>query len=147
MIRYPTQRPNCKQSGFSLLESIVALVLLASVGMALFSWINTSVMSLQRVRDANLESEATLNVIEYMQTINPILKPDGKADLGGYSLAWHATQLGPLRDGAGYPAGIGLWQLGLYETDVKITRENQVPWFSLKLKQVGYQRIRSISLD
>jgi general secretion pathway protein I len=145
--RYRTQRPRHKQSGFSLLESIVALVLLASVGMALFSWINTSVMSLQRVREANLESETTLNVIEYMQTVNPLLKPDGKADLGSYGLTWKATQLGPLRDGAGYPAGIGLWQLGFYETEVNITRENQVPWFSLKLKQVGYQRIRSISLD
>ena len=39
------------QRGFSLLEAIVALALLASVGMALLSWLNGSLISLRRVQE------------------------------------------------------------------------------------------------
>ena len=137
---------DARQRGFSLLEAVVAMVLVASLGMALFSWINTNLISLQRTHEANLQAEATHNILEYMHTVNPMLTPQGKIDLGSYTLAWDALPRAPAKDGSGYPAGISLWQLALYETKVTVTRAEGSAWFDLQLTQVGYKRVRSMWL-
>ena len=83
-------RARNRQKGFTLLEAIVALVLIGSAGMALFSWINGNYISLSRIRDVNARSEATVNVLEYMDRVNPMLTPDGVAPLGAYSIRWRS---------------------------------------------------------
>ena len=135
------------QRGFSLLEAVVAIVLISSSGLALFSWINSNLISLERVRDTNARTATTQNALEYMAAVNPMLTPQGKASLGDIELAWEAKLTAPIRDGANYPMGIGLWQFGLYETDVTLMLESDKPWFSFRLKQIGYKRVRSIHLD
>ena len=70
------------QHGFSLLEVIVALVLITSTGMALFSWMNTNTMSLQRVQFVQQRNIATRNALMYINTINPLQTPQGSTTLG-----------------------------------------------------------------
>ena len=41
-------RPSRRQQGFTLLEAIVALVLMSSALGALYTWINTDLISLRR---------------------------------------------------------------------------------------------------
>ncbi len=136
-----------RQGGFSLLEAIVSIVLLASLGLALFAWINSSVISLQHIRDANTESEATLNILEYMQSVNPMISPQGNADLGGYSFSWQAKLTTPILDGRGFSGGVSLWQFGMYDTDVSVRRDESLPWFEFQMKQVGYKRVRTLSSE
>lgn len=135
-----------RQAGFTLLEAIVAMVLVASVGLALFAWINGSIASLARVHDANARSEATINVLEYMHRVNPMLAPEGKASLGGYSITWRARPIVPVVDGASFPVGVSLFQLCLYNTDVAVLSGDQ-PWFQLQLRQVGYRKVRDKPTD
>lgn len=135
------------QRGFSLLEAVVAMVLISTAGLALFSWINSSLVSLEKVRDANARTETLQNALEYMAAVNPMLAPQGNADLGTVDLAWDAKLISPIKDGANYPEGIGLWQFGLYETKVTLAQEGKRPWFSFDLKQVGYKRVRSIQFN
>lgn len=133
-----------RQHGFTLIEAIVALVLIATTGMALFSWINSNITTLSRVQEINAESAATINAVEYMNNINPMTTPEGKASLGSCSLSWQTVAETEPRDGASYPFGISLYQLAMYQTKVTVQKLDGQFWFSFTLQQVGYKKARQV---
>lgn len=129
------------QRGFSLLEAIVALALLASVGMALLSWLNGSLISLRRVQEVAAVQAAARDALAYLDTINPMLTPQGETELGEWRLRWQAREVEPVREGAGYPGGIGLFDVGLYDTRVWLERDGRTIE-EFVLRQVGYRKVR-----
>ena len=131
-----------RQRGFSLLEAIVAMVLISSMGGALFAWINTELQALERTQDANTRAEAMVNAVEFMEAVNPMLTPQGKAPFASLELAWEAKDSTPVRDGVSYPQGISLYQLAMYDTQVRVAHPDGSPWFEFTLQQVGYKRVR-----
>lgn len=136
-----------RQSGFSLLEAIVALTLVATLGASLFSWINNSLASLHRVQQSNVERSVRMNVLEYCKAINPMLKPEGEHDFGTYRLSWKAKEKTPPVDGTGYPAGNGNYKVGLYTLEIRVRHADGSAWFESALTQVGYQRVRNTALS
>ena len=132
------------QRGFTLIEAIVALVLMATTGMALFSWINTNVMTLGRVQSSNARDAATANALQILHNVNPMETPQGEVKLGTYSVKWKAEALTEPRDGASYPSGIGLYQFVMYQTHVDVKTEDGKDWFDFKLQQVGFKKVRDI---
>lgn len=138
------QRPRRKQHGFTLIEAIVALVLIATTGMALFSWVNSNIITLNRVQENNAKNDATLNAVEYMHGINPMTSPQGQASLGAYRLTWNAEATTEPRDGASYPVGISLYQFGMYQTKIAVQKSDGQFWFAFTLQQVGYKKVRDI---
>ncbi len=135
-----------KQGGFTLIEAIVSLVLIASTGMALFSWVNSNIIPLNRVQTSNAENAATLNALQYMHNINPMSTPEGKVNLGTYRMSWKAEASTDPRDGAGYPAGVSLYQLAMYQTKITVQKSDGQFWFAFSLQQVGYKEVRDIVL-
>ena len=131
-----------KQRGFSLLEAVVAMVLISGAGAALFAWINSELASVSRLQQINARTEAMVNVLEIMQTVNPMLTPQGTLSFPAYRLTWSATPVTPVQDGLSYPRGIGLYQLALYDTLVSVVSPDGTPWFEFTLRQVGYKRVR-----
>lgn len=122
------------------------MVLISSTGVALFGWINSELGALTRLQESNAQAEAKINVMEFMHTVNPMLTPEGKASFSAYSLSWQAKEVSDVQDGLSYPRGISLYQLALYDTTVKIHRNDGVPWFKITLRQVGYKRVRDNKL-
>lgn len=135
-----------RQRGFTLLEAIVAMVLISGAGAALFAWINTSLISLHRIQETNIRVEATRNVLEFMNSVNPMQAPEGGSDLGTYRLRWRSEVIRPPQDGSSYPQGVSLYQLALYRTQVVVEKMDGERWFDLTLKQVGYKKVREIKL-
>ena len=131
-----------RSAGFTLIEAMVAMVIIGGAGMALFTWVNASIVALRRVEDANARSAATANAIEYMQSVNPMLKPEGQVSLGAYQLSWKAQPQTPITDGAGRLMVASQFQLALYDTQVKATRSDGSFWFDFKMTLVGYKRLR-----
>ena len=134
--------PRARQRGFTLLEAIVAMVILSGAGMVVFAWINGSLSALHHVEDSNARSEAMANVIEHMQAVNPMLQPEGSADFGRYRIRWQAKADTDVIDGSNYPQGISLYQLALYKTHVQASTQADPNWFELDLDLVGYKRVR-----
>jgi general secretion pathway protein I len=132
-----------RQSGFTLLEAIVAMVLIGTAGLALFSWINGSMISLTRVQETNARSDATINVLEYMHRVNPMLSPEGRATFGEYSIQWRARPISPIAEGVDQSRGLSLYQMGLFSTLISVTSDAGGLWFELRLQQVGYKKVRS----
>ena len=139
-------RRDRKQHGFTLIEAIVALVLIATTGMALFGWINSNIITLNRVQEINAKNAATLNAVEYMHSINPMASPEGKTNLDSCRLSWKTEAATDPRDGAGYPFGISLYQLGMYQTKVTVQKPDGQFWFAFTLQQVGYKKVRELTM-
>jgi general secretion pathway protein I len=119
-------------------------VLISGAGMALFSWVNSSIMALRRVEDTNKRNEAIANVVEYMQAINPMATPEGEANFGGYQIRWKSQAVTPTADNTNYPQGIGLYRVGLFETHISAMKSDDPRWFELKLLLVGHKKVREI---
>lgn len=132
-----------RQNGFTLLEAVVAMVLISGAGAALFSWINTELDSVARLQQSNARAEAMVNVLELMHTVNPMLTPEGTVSFAAYRLTWTAREVTPMQDGLSYPRGISLYQLALYDTLVRVINPDGTPWFDFTLRQVGYKKVRN----
>jgi general secretion pathway protein I len=128
--------------GFTLIEAIVALVLIGGAGMALFSWVNGSIVALRRVEDANARNDAVANIVEYMQVVNPMLTPEGKVNFGAYRIEWKSELVTGDVDGISNPGSVGLFRLGLYKTAILVAKTDDPHWFDLTLTQTGFRKVR-----
>jgi general secretion pathway protein I len=130
------------QRGFSLLEAIVAIAVIGIVGTVLFTWAAETQRTLARVRDQSARQEAVLNALEFMRTVNPMLRSEGRQSIGVYDVKWRAEPLTPESDGVNYPFGMGFYRVALYQTRVTLDRDDQPGWEHFEIKQVGYRRVR-----
>lgn len=130
-----------RNRGFSLLEAIVALVLVASTGVAVFSWINVNLITLNRSRAQAVAATATRNALEVMRSVNPGEQPAGSVEIDGWTYEWNATELQPMVNGAGYPGGMSLFDVGLFDTRVRVLHEGSAV-ADFQLRQPGYKQAR-----
>jgi len=129
-----------KQHGFTLLEAIVSLVIITSVGMALFNWINSNLGILQRVQFSQQRIEATRNALIFMKQVNPAEKMMGKEALGHYQIVWQSQVIEPPKEGVSTTKDMSLFEVGLYDTIVTINLEDSV-LNQFTLRQIGYKQI------
>jgi len=82
-----------RQQGFSLLEAIVALVILAGSCMALFAWINGSLVQLQRAELYVEAGPAIASASEYLKTVDLAQRPEGTFNSGNITIDWKANAI------------------------------------------------------
>lgn len=130
------------QSGFGLLEAIVALVLISVAVMAAYDWINTNLITISRVQDVVSKTQTKNNVLGFMANLNPMQNPSGKQDFLDYRLDWQSKPIAPEQDQISGTQGMGLYRVGLYEITLNIQHPDGSPWFSERITQVGYKKVR-----
>ena len=114
------------------------MVLISGAGFALFGWINSNIMALNRIQETNARSAATQNVVEFIDGVNPMLKREGTAAFGAYRIRWRAQPITAIQDS-------GLYQLALYDTLVTVEDLEGKTWFDLRLRQPGFKKVRSLA--
>lgn len=110
-------------AGFSLLEVVVALVLLATSGAALFAWygqlLDDSGRQIRRLSEAELLQQAA----GLMSTVNPAAQQDGEMRSFGIKLTWRSERLEPERSVLTFEDAIpGVWRLAPYRMLVEVER-------------------------
>lgn len=134
-----------RHAGFGLLEALVALVLLSSIGFTLLAWVQQNLDTVQRLRSFYAEQDARRTVVEWAASVNPMDSPNGETVLGGLRLQWTGEMLGERVSQTGYPQGIGLHDVALYRLTVRVLRERESePWFSESIDVIGYKRVREL---
>ena len=128
--------------GFSLLEVIVALVLLASTGVALFAWISQNLAFAARLRDTQLAARLMDDARALVSTVNPLLQPEGLRTAGTLTVSWKSSPLQPVRGTQTMVPGVtGPWQAGLFTLDVSARDAQNGANARFDLVQVGLKRL------
>ncbi|MCK5523273.1 MAG: prepilin-type N-terminal cleavage/methylation domain-containing protein [Thiomargarita sp.] len=122
------------QRGFTLLEAIIALILITSTSMTLFAWINTNLITLQHIQQTYQRHEAIRNALAFMNTVNPTEIQQGKETLGIYTFHWDAEAVTLRKSGKGY------YQTTLYDTEVEVFIDERLV-ADFALRQVGYKQV------
>lgn len=134
------------QTGFGLLEALVSLALIASIGFALLAWIQQSLDVTQRV-DSHYESLALERaVLAWSSSLNPMDQPRGTWRYNRYLVSWDATPAGPVTQQSGYPSGVGLYDLAMYDVAVEVRNDERGRHsliYEVVLQRVGYIKKRS----
>jgi len=122
------------------------MLLIATIGIALFDWINSTLVTLRTVQEHQLQQQAIRNTLSFMENINPMKMPTGEAMLGDYKIQWESRLTEPVKEGAGHPFGIGLYRLGLYDIHINIAL-NEKNIANLNLRQTGYHQEREMQIN
>lgn len=114
--------------GFTLLEVIVALVILSTSGLLLFAWINQNLATATRLRESQARSQLQLEGVSWLATINPAAEPEGEREMGGLRLAWRSTLVEPMRTEFNYGGSLQpRWIIGLYRVSASVGRADGGP--------------------
>jgi len=132
------------QSGFSLLEAIVAMVVMATALLALYAWLSSSTLGLTRAQAQTRALADSRSALALVETINPMLEPSGQRRLGDIEVSWTTTPVVPRRTGltrAGQPS---LYDVALYDMEVSVRRDGGTEE-TFSLRRAGYEAVRTLS--
>lgn len=130
-----------RQHGFSLLEAIVALTILATVGMALFAAMSQSTQMVARAEHARKVDSAVRNAAAWMQSVNPAETPQGQQQLGDVTVRWSSQPIEPVRDSMTGFLQPGLYQVGLYRVHLELVEDGR-PLTEVDIRRAGYKQVR-----
>jgi prepilin-type N-terminal cleavage/methylation domain-containing protein len=134
-----------RQRGFSLLEMIAALTILAIGSGVLFSWLGQTTAQLTRFQIQEKASLARLQAIDFLSAQNPAITPNGKQAFDGFSMEWKSEPVTEVRESISPSGGLGLYQVSLYQVQVSAYDRAGQAWFQFPVKLVGYKQVRQPS--
>jgi general secretion pathway protein I len=135
----PTQADSpSPAAGFTLIEVIVALVILAASLMAFYEFLSSSLHAADRLRHATTAYDRAENALALATTLNPMEAPDGTLDLGAYRIHWRAERIGAERVSTAYPSGKGRFIVALYRLVFDFPDDRD--FAPVEVTKLGYHR-------
>lgn len=126
--------------GFTLLEAIVAMVVFSLGAFALYGWLATNTITLQRISDRRNVAEVRLSALDMMQRVNPMAQASGRRTLDGLQVQWQARPVEPPRPSVTQVGFPNLFEVGLYQVDVRVLEGTRVV-DRFALRQLGYRQV------
>ena len=128
-------------TGFTLLETIVALTIFSAGALTLYGLFNTNLAALQRVRAVTAHMPAAQRAVAYLSAVNPRQQEEGRFEFDDYEAVWSARLLEPVRQGQNVYGRMGHYEIGLYRIDFTLS-EHGVPVGKYRLRLIGYEKVR-----
>jgi general secretion pathway protein I len=107
--------------GFSILEALVAIAVLAATLLPLYHMQSTLADAAYRAEGLRAAIEAESNALAYLQLVDPLEEPDGETEIGGWTLSWTSQLLANEENADGYMGG-RLYSVWLYEVEATLSR-------------------------
>ena len=132
--------------GVRLVEAMVALVIFSAAAMGIYSWINTNLISLNRLA-AVAESEFVVDsAVERLKLIDLRSETQGSFNVAGYQVEWRADLVEPWRQGKTQQGATGLYDFGLYDIHLELFKEARIQG-SFQYRQTAWYMAREFKLE
>ena len=123
---------NRQVSGFSLVEALVALVILSVIFSAVWEWFGVAARSTQKIERAMAYPEVFDQFVNRLSTVSLEQQRDGSFAIGGFDVQWKATPERVSSDEI-YNRQRD-WEAVLFKVDATIVKDGQaVTSFSTKV--------------
>ncbi len=135
----PAPAPNPSSSaGFTLIETLVALVILAASLLAFYEFLAGALNGAAAAERAAAAYDRRQSALALAASLNPMETPEGSFDLGPYRIHWRAERIGAVRQSSGFPSGKGRFTIALYRVVLDFPGERGLP--EVELTKLGYHR-------
>ena len=131
--------------GFTLLEAIVALVVFSMGAFALYGWLSTNIITLERIRDRQEVEAAMHSALDLVRRTNPMDIPAGQRQAGNLMVTWTSAPLEPPKPNVDQSGSPGIFSVGLYDATVRVLRDGEELQV-FHVRQVGWKQVREAGL-
>lgn len=107
--------------GFTLIEAIVAMVIFTAAAMGIYSWINTSLISLQKIETVAISEQVVQTALEELKQVDLSKNEQGNWTINQFQVSWSSRLLEPWVAGVTSLGETGLYDFALFEVTFIIT--------------------------
>lgn len=143
MTRRPSGHGQRHARGFTLLEAIVALVVFSMGAFALYGWLSTNIITLERIRDRQEVEAAMHSALDIVRRTNPMETPAGERRAGHLLVSWTSVLVEAPRPNVGQSGTPAIFNVGLYDANVRVLRDGK-ELSVFRVRQVGWKQVRVV---
>jgi prepilin-type N-terminal cleavage/methylation domain-containing protein len=130
------------QRGFSMVETVAALTVLAAGASIVFSWMAQTTTTLARVDRAQVRHTAHLRALDYMRSVDLARVPAGEQDLGDLKLRWSSEMTAAARPARSNAGAADAYDVGLARVSVQLDGNAELNGYSFAFTAPTYALTR-----
>ncbi|GGY82537.1 type II secretion system protein [Cellvibrio zantedeschiae] len=135
-----------KSRGFTLLEAMVALVIFSMVAIGIYSWVNTNLITLNRLAEVAATEQVLNSSVERLKLVDMSKETSGRFNVNGYWVEWSAELLEPWKNGTTAAGAIGLYDLGLFNVKLSFSKDDRIVG-GYEYRHAAYKQVREFKLE
>ncbi len=135
-----------KARGFTLLEAIVALVIFSMAAIGIYGWINTNLITLNRLAEVAATEQVLNSSIERLKLVDMSKETNGRFNVNGYWVDWTADLVEPWKNGVTAVGAVGLYDFALLNISLVFTKDNRTVG-DYQYRHTSYKMVREFKLE
>ncbi len=135
-----------KVRGFTLLEAIVALVIFSMAAIGIYGWINTNLITLNRLAEVAATEQVLNSSVERLKLVDLAQETKGRFNVNGYWVDWNADLVEPWKNGVTATGAMGIYDLGLFTISLSFTKDSREV-ANYQYRQAAYKQVREFKLE